>query len=199
MSACIHLVRHCTTNDVGRVLTGRRAGVPLSAEGRAHATRVAQDIVARDSVAAIYTSPRQRTRETAEVIADRLGLTVEVAEALDEVDFGDWSGRSFAELDGDAEWRHWNAARSRARAPGGETMGEAVARVVAFVGSVAASRPAGPVMCVTHCDIIRGVIAHHLGLDLDRLLRFEVDPGSVSTIVVGDWGGKVTMVNRGCA
>ena len=196
MTACIHLVRHCAHGDVGRVLTGRRPGVPLSDEGRAHAARVAEDIAARDSVAAIYASPRERTQETATIIADRLGLRVGTAAALDEVDFGDWTGRSFAELDGDAGWQHWNAARSLARAPNGEAMGEAVARAVAYLEAIAASAPVGPVMCVTHCDIIRGVIAHYLGLDLDRLLRFDVDPGSVSTLVVGDWGGKVTMMNR---
>ena len=196
MTACIHLIRHCAHGDVGRVLTGRRPGVPLSPEGRAHAARVAEDIAARDGVSAILTSPRERTAETAAIIAERLGLGVEVAPALDEVDFGAWTGRSFVELDGDPDWQRWNAARSNAGTPGGETMVAAVARAVAQVEAIAASAPTGPVMCVTHCDIIRGVIAHYLGLDLDRLLRFDVDPGSVSTIVIGDWGGKVTMMNR---
>jgi broad specificity phosphatase PhoE len=48
---------------------------------------------------------------------------------------------------------------------------------------------------VSHSDIIRGVIAHYLGLGLDNMLRFDVDLGSVSTLVVGNWGGRLTRLN----
>jgi broad specificity phosphatase PhoE len=49
---------------------------------------------------------------------------------------------------------------------------------------------------VTHCDIIRGIIAHYLGLSFDNLLKFNVDPGSVSTLMLGPDGGCVTRVNE---
>jgi broad specificity phosphatase PhoE len=52
------------------------------------------------------------------------------------------------------------------------------------------------VALVSHCDIIRGIIAHYLGLPLDNLLRFDIDPASVSRIVVGDWGARVISVNE---
>jgi broad specificity phosphatase PhoE len=52
------------------------------------------------------------------------------------------------------------------------------------------------IAAVSHCDVIRGIIAHHLGLPLDNLLRFDVDPASVSRLQLGDWGGRVMSVNE---
>lgn len=199
MSARIHLVRHCAHADVGRVLSGRQAGGALTAEGRAQAHWLAGEIARGEPIAAIHSSPQQRARETAKEVADRLGLTVRVVAALDEIDFGKWTGRSFAELEADQAWQSWNATRSTACPPGGETMAAAVGRAVKHVEAVASGNPKAAVLCVSHCDIIRGVVAHYLGLGLDNLLRFDVDPGSVSTLIVGPWGGRLHTLNRGHA
>jgi ribonuclease H / adenosylcobalamin/alpha-ribazole phosphatase len=197
MTAKVHLVRHCAHDEVGRVLSGRRAGAPLSAEGRAQAQWLAGQFARGEPIAAIHASPRLRAQETARAIADRLDLQVETVDAIDELDFGEWTGLSFDELDGDPRWQRWNCARGEAQIPGGETMAEAVARAVAHVDAIARQQWAGAVLCVSHCDIIRGVVAHYLGLGLDRLLAFDVDPGSVSTLVVGDWGGRLLELSRG--
>jgi broad specificity phosphatase PhoE len=52
------------------------------------------------------------------------------------------------------------------------------------------------VVAVSHCDIIRGLIAYYLGLPLDNLLRFDIDPASVSRLMVGSWGARVISVNE---
>ena len=52
------------------------------------------------------------------------------------------------------------------------------------------------IACVSHCDIIRGIIAYHLGLPLDHMLRFDVDPASVSRIALGAWGARIMTVNE---
>ena len=49
---------------------------------------------------------------------------------------------------------------------------------------------------VTHCDIIRGVLCHYLGLPFDNLLRFDIDAASVSTLIVGTWGARVAGMNE---
>jgi ribonuclease H / adenosylcobalamin/alpha-ribazole phosphatase len=198
-SARIHLVRHCPHGDVGRVLTGRCAGSPLTDQGLAKAHRLAAELASNEHIAAVHSSPRLRARQTAGAIAEAAGAEVEIVEALDEVDFGDWTGRSFAALERDPDWRAWNEARATARPPAGEAMAEAVARAVDHVESVARREWAGAVICVSHCDVIRGVIAHYLGLGLDNLLRFDVEPGSLSTLVVGGWGGKLVTLNKECA
>ena len=76
-------------------------------------------------VRALFSSPRQRTQETAAPIAATLGLPVQTVAALDEIDFGTFTGRNFADLDGDPDWHRWNAERGSVRCPEGETMVEA--------------------------------------------------------------------------
>jgi len=192
--AYIHLVRHCAHGDIGEILSGRFGG-GLTAEGRARAHWLAGEMARGEPIAAIHSSPQRRALETADAIAERLSLKVRVVAALDEIDFGRWTGRSFTDLEDDDGWRSWNASRSTACPPDGETMGAAVSRAVMHVEAVASGRPRAAVVCVSHCDIIRGIVAHYLGLGLDNLLRFDVDPGSISTLIVGPWGGRVHMLN----
>ncbi|WP_231733703.1 MULTISPECIES: histidine phosphatase family protein [unclassified Sphingomonas] len=188
-------MRHCAHADVGRVLSGRCSGTPLNAEGRAHARWLAGRFARGEPIAAIHSSPRLRTRETAAAIAERLKLPVTQVDALDEIDFGGWTGRSFAELDSDPAWHHWNAARAIAQTPGGETMRQAVMRAMAHLDRIAAQDWGGAVLCVTHCDIIRGIVAHILGLTLDRLLSFDIDPGSISSLLLGERERRVLTLN----
>ena len=167
----------------------------LSAAGLTQAEILA-DLLGTATLAAVYSSPRERAWYTARDIAEPHGLKPEAVDDLDEVDFGDWSGRPFSELEGDPEWQRWNAARGSARAPGGEAMTEAVARAVAVLAEIARLHAGATAVAVSHCDIIRGVIGHHLGLPLDNILRFDVDPASVSRLSVGDWGARVISVNE---
>lgn len=167
----------------------------LSQEGLEQAEIVA-DLLAVEPLAAVYSSPRERAYYTAREIADQHELKVEIADGLDEIDFGDWTGLSFDALEGEPGWQRWNEARGSARPPGGESMEEAVSRAVLALDRIAADHRDGIVACVSHCDIIRGVIAHHLGLPLDNLLRFDIDPASVSRLVVGEWGARVASVNE---
>jgi broad specificity phosphatase PhoE len=195
MTATLLLVRHAAHVELGRTLSGRRRDVALSAEGLEQAEIVA-DLLAVEPVAAVYSSPRERAYYTARQIAEAHELKVQVSDSLDEVDFGLWTGRSFDDLEGDPAWSEWNEARGTARPPGGESMSEAVARATAALEAIAADHPGACVACVSHCDIIRGVIAHYLGLPLDNLLRFDADPASVSRLALGSWGARVMTVNE---
>ncbi len=195
MTTDILLVRHAAHVELGRILSGRRPDVALSDEGLGQASMLADRLKA-EPLAAVYSSPRERARYTASAIAERHELSVDVEGALDEIDFGEWAGCSFAELEGDPLWRHWNAARSCGRAPGGETMAEATARAAAAIEAVAAVHPDRSVAVVTHCDIIRGVIAHYLGLSSDNVLRFDIAPGSVSRLAVGHEYAQLISLNE---
>ncbi|GAA0743160.1 histidine phosphatase family protein [Sphingomonas trueperi] len=179
------------------MLSGRSARSPLSAAGHAQAQWLATHFARESPIAAIHCSPRERTRATAEIIGGRIGVRAQVVEALDEVDFGAWTGRSFDELERDAEWREWNRQRSAVRPPNGEKMAEATERAVGHLDALVDRGWNGTLLCVSHCDIIRGVIAHYLGLGLDRLLAFDVDPGSVSTLLIGNWGARLLKLNGG--
>lgn len=52
------------------------------------------------------------------------------------------------------------------------------------------------VLCVSHCDMIRGAVAHYLGLGLNRLLRFDIDPASLSAIALSHGEGRVLSLNE---
>ncbi|MEH3038346.1 MAG: histidine phosphatase family protein [Sphingomonas adhaesiva] len=186
----IMLVRHGHHAEVGRVLSGR-SDIALDGAGRAQAEGLVRRMIGV-RVDAIVSSPRRRALETAGPIATARGLAVEVTDGLDEVDFGDFTGRSFDALGEDADWQRWNAARDSARCPNGETMAGAVARAVGFV----AARPPGITLCVTHGDVIRGVVAHYLGLEMTRIFQLECDPGSVTTLVLEGRGARLVALNE---
>jgi len=192
LSATVLLARHGSHDEVGAVLSGR-SEIALNAAGRAEAERLAERL-AETPLTAIHSSPRRRTRETAEIVAARHGLAVQLIDALDEIDFGDWAGRSFASLDGDPDWVRWNDARGTAPTPGGETMAAAAARAAHHVAGL--EDEGGTILCVSHCDVIRGVVADYLGLDLDRLLTFDCAPGSLTTLALADGRGRIVTLNE---
>lgn len=191
VSATVYLARHASHDEVGRVLSGR-SEIALNAAGHGEAAWLAARL-AGVPLAAIHSSPRRRAIETAQVVAERHGLAVQRLEALDEIDFGVWTGRAFADLDGDPAWDRWNAARGGATASGGEAMAAATRRAVR---GIEGARGGAPVLCVSHCDIIRGVVAHYLGLDADRLLGFDIAPASLTELSLDRGGGRIVTLNE---
>jgi broad specificity phosphatase PhoE len=193
VTATILLIRHARHADYGVRLSGR-SDIPLTAKGLAEAERLGERLAERN-LAAVQSSPLRRAQETAGKIARAAGMEVETHDGLNEIEFGGWSERSFPALEAEPGWRAWNTVRSKARPPGGETQGEATARAVAHLEQQAERHAGATIACVTHCDIIRGVICHYLGLPFDNLLRFDIDAASVSTLVIGPWGARVAGIN----
>ncbi|UEM18865.1 histidine phosphatase family protein [Skermanella mucosa] len=192
----IHLVRHGEHDLPPGLLAGRTPGIALSGRGIDQARRTAERLAHAGGIAAVYSSPLERTTRTAGIIADRLGLAAGISEALIEIDFGDWTGRPFAELDAREDWRRWNHFRSGTRPPGGETMAEVQARTLRFIEKLVHGGLQGSAVLVSHCDVIRAVLAHCLGMPLDLLLRLEVATASVSTIEIGPWGPRILRINE---
>lgn len=195
MTATILLIRHAAHAHVGHTLTGRIEGVPLAAEGEAQALALGS-VLASEPLTAVQASPSLRTRQTADAIAASHGLQVEIAEPLTEVDFGEWEGRSFTQLEDDPRWHEWNTSRATAAAPGGESMAAVQQRAWDHIRAVAQHFAGDMVAIITHCDVIRAVIARVLSLSLDHILRFDIPPASVSRIVVGAWGAQVLSLNE---
>jgi broad specificity phosphatase PhoE len=189
----LHLVRHGSHVLPSGVLAGRSPGVTLSAEGREQALRTAERLAGTDGIDAVQCSPLERTYQTAGIIADRLRLTPVRVDALVEIDFGDWTGRSFEELDRCEDWRQWNHFRTGTRPPGGETMLEAQARALRHVETLA---PGTATVLVSHCDVIRAMLTHWLGMPTDLLLRLEIAPASISTVEIGPWGPRILRINE---
>jgi probable phosphoglycerate mutase len=187
------LVRHATHALLGRVLVGRMSGVPLDDGGREDAGRLA-DRLAGEGVTELQSSPRERTRQTAEIIGRRLNLPVQTISAIDEIDVGDWTGETFAALQDNPDWMLWNTRRSAARPPGGETMRELQARVIGHLRATAAEQPGDCIALVTHAEAIRAAILHCRGLPLDEFARIEVAPASITAVTVEN--GDCKLVTR---
>lgn len=196
MTATIYLLRHAAHDNVGGYLAGRAPGVLLGPDGVAQAERLAARM-AREVFEALFASPRERCQQTAAAIASaRGGMPVQTVEALDEIDFGAWSGSTFDELNKRDDWRRWNTVRSMAETPAGETMLDVQARAIGFIRQLAARGGDARVALVSHADVIRSIVGHVLGLPIDAWQRFEIAPASVTTLVAGDWGGKLLTLNE---
>lgn len=183
----VHLIRHAAFDGVGQRMVGRTPGVSLSESGRAQA-RVLAETLASQSIAAVYTSPLQRARETAAAIAEPHKLTPITAEAFVELDLGDWTGGNVEDLREDSAWRDFNMLRGLTRIPGGELMLETQTRAIAGLLDIQRQHPDSTVAIISHADVIRAVIGHLLGMPMDHLLRFEIAPASYSTIDLhGAW------------
>ncbi len=189
-----HLVRHAAHGLLGHTLAGRTPGVALSAEGRGQAARLADTFASRP-ITAVVSSPVQRAQETAGPIAGRLGVPVLTDDGLDELDFGDWTGLAFADLQPRPAWQAWNRARSFAPCPGGEGMVAAQSRALASIARLRAAYPGEELVLVSHQDIIKAVLAHFLGCPLDLFHRLTLDPASRSVLAVFEDDARVDGVN----
>ena len=189
------LVRHGAHDWLGRGIAGRMPGVVLNADGVAQAERLVERLSQR-ALAAIYSSPIERARQTAAPLAQARGLAVAIDDAFSEIDFGDWTGRTFAELDADSDrWRTWCERKSIAAAPGGEAFTAVQRRVLDGLERLRRRHPADAVVVFSHGDIIKAAIAGVLGLSVDHIERFEIAPASVSVIEWGEGWAQVRLVN----
>ena len=190
------LIRHASCDPVGKSIAGRSPGIHLNDAGRHQATALAARLGALP-VAAIRSSPLERALETAQPLASALGLPVAKDEGLNEVDFGDWTGRTLTELDGLPGWRDFNERRSSTRIPGGETMAEVVSRSLATLEQVQRTPELSGrlVAVVSHGDVLRSLVAHCIGMDPNAIHRIEIAPASVSILLseAGNW--RLVLLN----
>ena len=189
----LHLLRHGEPTVWGRI-NGRLPGVGISEKGRAEIAAVAARL-ASEKIDAIYSSPLQRTRETAEILSDRLGLPVQYREDVIELDFGEWTGLTADTIRKDERWQVWNSNRSIATIPGGESWREVQHRVVGALFDLQQAHPSGSLVIVSHGDVIRSALLFALGMPLDFYSRIEIAFASLSTIRLDGSAVRVLGIN----
>ncbi|MFK8026204.1 MAG: MSMEG_4193 family putative phosphomutase [Ilumatobacter sp.] len=190
----ILLVRHGQTPTTGKVLPGRAKGLHLAELGHEQAEIAAQRIAELD-VAAVYSSPLERAKETAAPISKALGLKTKIDRGLFECDFGDWTGESLVTLNKLPEWQTVQRAPSTFRFPGGESFTEMQTRMVSALDRLRLVHPGQTIVCVSHADTIKAAVAHAMGTHLDLFQRIVVSPASVSAITWHAGGPIVLAVN----
>jgi probable phosphomutase (TIGR03848 family) len=182
------LIRH-GENDytaTGR-LAGRLPGINLNERGRRQAVQLA-GALGNAPIKAIYSSPLERTIQTAAPLAAVLGLEVQVETGLLEVDIGKWHGRPLKQLRKLKAWKVLQEQPSAFRFPGGESYLEIQARCVAAMQAVITRHPDDLVACFSHGDILRMLTAHFLEMPLDSFQRLGIDTTSITQVHINKEG-----------
>ena len=179
----ILLVRHAPTPETGDRLTGRAPGVTLDRKGR-EAARAAAEALAGLDIEAVYSSPIERTMETAVLVARPHEMDPVVEPGLTEMDFGGWTGQTLDSLRRLEAWQSVQMTPSRFRFPDGESFAEAQHRSVGSVERIAGMHEGKTVVAVSHADIIKLVIAHYLGQALDLFQRLRISTASISELSI---------------
>ena len=170
------LVRHGHTPTTGKILPGRTKGLHLSDLGKDQAEKVASYLSSLNSVNAVYSSPMERTLETAKPIAKAFGKRVRTHQGLIEADFGKWTGRKLSELRKLNDWEKVQKNPSLFRFPGGESFMEMQSRMVSTVTNICENHRGEIVVAVSHADTIKAFLTAALGTPLDLFQRLHISP-----------------------
>ncbi|MEU5270583.1 bifunctional RNase H/acid phosphatase [Streptomyces hygroscopicus] len=171
----------------------------LSPVGRHQAERVAAALAARGTIQAVVTSPLLRCRETADVVARRLGLDVRVDEGLRETDFGAWEGLTFAEVKErfPDDLAAWLASSKAAPTGGGESFASVARRVALSRDKLIARYPGRTVLLVTHVTPIKTLARLALGAPPEALFRMELSAASLSAVAYyADGNASLRLLNE---
>ncbi len=183
-STTVIFVRHGKTPTTGKVLPGRTAGLHLSEEGSVQA-EIAAEIITESfdrKVAAVYSSPLERARETAKPISKAVKRKVQIDEDLNECDFGRWTGKSLDRLRRLDAWDMVQHSPSHFRFPGGESFLEMQTRINNAIVDLCAKHNGQTIVIVSHADVIKAALATALGMSLDSFQRITVSPASISVV-----------------
>ena len=190
------LIRHAVNDYVktGK-LAGWTPGVHLNDDGKKQAVALGERL-AKVPLVHIYSSPLERTMETAQAIQEHHPhLTIEVNEEVGEVQYGDWQGAKISDLRRRKMWQVIQEYPSRAYFPNGESMREAQMRAINAMEKMIQRHQTGTVAVVFHADLIKMLVAHYLGMHLDQFQRIVISPASISTISLGHSRPFVVSVN----
>nr|BFD85150.1 hypothetical protein StreXyl84_45510 [Streptomyces sp. Xyl84] len=170
----------------------------LSAIGREQAEKAAVALARRGTIQAVVSSPLARTRETAAIVAARLGLPVTVDDGLRETDFGAWEGLTFGEV----RERHpedlnaWLASPDAEPTGGGESFVTTAVRIAAARDRLVAAHAGRTVLVVTHVTPIKTFVRLALGAPPESLFRMELSAASLSAVAYyADGNASVRLLN----
>jgi probable phosphoglycerate mutase len=196
----IYLIRHGENDYVKKgKLAGRLPGVHLNEKGLAQAEALAEQLK-EAPIKAIYSSPLERTQETAKPLARVLGLPVVARPGLNEVDFGTWQDKTLKQLRRRKLWPLIQHSPSRARFPEGESFAEAQLRIASELEALNHQhRPKDLIVVFSHSDMIKLAVAYFTGVSLDLFQRLMIFPASITTLHLGSGGAYLINMNTTAA
>ncbi len=190
----LYLIRHGRTdwNDERRIMGV--GPVPLNEEGRRTVRRLAEAL-AGDRIPVIYTSTVARATETAEILAEVWGARIVPEPALNESPFERWVGKRYSELSDDPDFRLYSTKPSESSFSLNEGMRDIQQRALGAVERIVSENGEGKAAAVSHSDVIKPVVAHLLGMDLDSMHRLSIANASATLVVPGSEKNSVRYLN----
>jgi broad specificity phosphatase PhoE len=171
-----------------------RTQVPLGADGIEQIKKIAP-LIATLKLEAIYTSPLRRAVQTAKLVAAGTKLPICRSEGLNEIAFGEWTGRHFDDLIDDELYRRFIKSPAKTVLPGGETISDVQRRGLKVIHEAAQKVPGGRFLFVSHGDVIRAILCHYMKLPLNEYRRLRVDNGSLSALQTDRRWAEIKYVN----
>ena len=178
----IVLVRHGEPEDSIHGRCYGRLDVGLSKRGREQVRRT-QYLLSELPVRAVYSSPRRRALESADLLAaDPAGVTVD--DRLREIDFGAFEGLTYEDIARrfPEKYEEWMNHPTDVVFPGGETFGAMAARVADAFDGLRRTHAGQAILAVSHGGVNRIVLAAALGLDASRVFRLDQAYACVNVI-----------------
>jgi len=191
----IWLVRHGLPDGVGGRCHGR-LDVPLSAEGIAQAKQTAARL-AGENISAVYSSGLRRAIETAQIVAAALQLDIQTIDALGEIDFGDFEGMTYEDIQRHypQEFEHWMRRPAQIRFPNGENFTDLDKRVNGALDLLLSRHRNESIAIVAHSGVIRLLLGQALSMPDDQIFRLSQRYGAVNRISYSEHGPIVELVN----
>lgn len=195
------LIRHAhsTSNEAG-LLSGRLPGVHLSKKGVQQAEELAHRL-GDFPILELRSSPMERCFETISPWLNSVVLQKSpkfkpiLDEALNEVDYGSWSGKKLSSLSRKKEWKVVQESPSRMYFPEGESISQMQVRAMKSVHELAALPQSSTAVVVSHGDVIKAIVASALGVHLDEFQRLVIDPASISVLEFAGIKPRALIIN----
>ncbi len=185
------LVRHAhSTANLKGILAGRDNRVALSPRGRQEAIELVP-VLAKMEFEEIYSSPLRRCKETLVPYLQGRSEQLHLVDDLIEMEYGSWSGKALSTLSRNELWKSIQSRPSTVRFPEGESFGEMSLRANQAVINLASGK--SRILILSHGDVIKSIVAFHLGLSLDQFQRISIDPASITRIQIPS--SQVVQVN----
>jgi probable phosphoglycerate mutase len=193
----IILTRHGHVEGIKPERFRGREPLQLTPRGIAEASALAQRIAARWRPSYIYTSPMGRCIATAAAIARASGTSSKTCEDLNDIDYGAWQFKTFAEVKAQdpALFAAWFATPQLVRFPNGESLQDLAARTANALRMVLARHPEETVVLVGHDSVNRALLIELLGQPLSSYWRLAQEPCCINEIDVNATGIRVRSIN----
>lgn len=195
------LIRHAhSQSNASGVLSGRLPNVHLSEKGIKQSQQLSERL-GNFAVAQLRVSPMERCFETISpwlndvVLKNSPDFEPIIDPSLNEVDYGDWSGKKLITLARKKEWRTVQESPSRMYFPGGEGIAQMQSRAMSVVHELAKLPDSKTAVIVSHGDVIKSIVASALGTHLDEFQRIIIDPASVSVLDYSGIKPRVLLLN----